>query len=149
MLNRYPAYFIYVDGIKTWYFAPVARTQGPYLTQKEVSAIIDIAQDGTLAGIELIDLPAAPLPVGKPLPSFRSQIFAYKREDGELVWAKSTSPEATRFEVIIISPIYLSLDTLSLVEAKRLEAALRRVFETGVRIGALQPLFADPSATFG
>ncbi len=28
---------------------------GPYLTQRHVKAIVDIASDGTLAGVELID----------------------------------------------------------------------------------------------
>ncbi len=38
-----------------YYFAPTDRAPGPYLTQRHVSAIIDIAADGTLAGVELID----------------------------------------------------------------------------------------------
>jgi hypothetical protein len=38
-----------------YYFAPSARAPGPYLTQRHVTAIIDIASDGTLAGVELID----------------------------------------------------------------------------------------------
>lgn len=46
-----PLYYIALDG----------REQGPYLRQKHVSAILDIAADGTLAGIELIDnMPGAP-----------------------------------------------------------------------------------------
>lgn len=38
-----------------YYFYPVDRRPAPYLKQREVKAIIDIADDGTLAGIELID----------------------------------------------------------------------------------------------
>ncbi len=38
-----------------YYFAPPTRAPGPYLTQRIVDAVIDIAADGTLAGIELID----------------------------------------------------------------------------------------------
>ena len=38
-----------------YYFAPQPRHPGPYLRQREVKAIIDIAEDGTLAGVELID----------------------------------------------------------------------------------------------
>lgn len=38
-----------------YYFAPLDRSPPPYLTQRRVEAIIDIAADGTLAGVELID----------------------------------------------------------------------------------------------
>lgn len=31
------------------------RTRGPFTKQRRVKAIIDIADDGTLAGVELID----------------------------------------------------------------------------------------------
>lgn len=38
----------------SYYFAPVDRAPGPYRKQLEVKAILDIAKDGTLAGIELV-----------------------------------------------------------------------------------------------
>ena len=38
-----------------YYFAPANRAKPPYLKQRHVKAIIDIARDGTLAGVELID----------------------------------------------------------------------------------------------
>ena len=38
-----------------YYFAPQTTTPGPYLTQRHVQAIVDIASDGTFAGVELID----------------------------------------------------------------------------------------------
>lgn len=38
-----------------YYFAPANRTPGPYTTQRRVTAILDIAEDGTLAGVELVD----------------------------------------------------------------------------------------------
>ena len=38
-----------------YYFAPTARAAPPYKVQRHVKAIIDIADDGTLAGVELID----------------------------------------------------------------------------------------------
>lgn len=41
-------------GEHMYYFAPLTRTPGK-LTQRHVEAIIDIAEDGTLAGVELID----------------------------------------------------------------------------------------------
>jgi hypothetical protein len=44
-----------------YYFAPAGATAPPYKTQRHVSAIVDIAFDGTLAGVELIeDMPAPP-----------------------------------------------------------------------------------------
>lgn len=38
-----------------YYFAPAERPASPYRVQRRVEAIIDIADDGTLAGVELID----------------------------------------------------------------------------------------------
>lgn len=49
------------DAGHLYYFAPLERAPGPYLTQKRVEAIIDIDADGNLAGVELIyDIPAPP-----------------------------------------------------------------------------------------
>lgn len=42
-------------GEHLYYFAPANRAEPPYLKQIRVTAIIDVARDGTLAGIELID----------------------------------------------------------------------------------------------
>lgn len=42
-------------GMRLYYFAPADRSPPPYLTQRHVNAIIDIAADGTLAGVELIE----------------------------------------------------------------------------------------------
>jgi hypothetical protein len=48
-----------------YYFAVGGRTPGPYTKQREVKAIIDIADDGTLAGVELIDdMPPPPALIG-------------------------------------------------------------------------------------
>jgi hypothetical protein len=46
-----------------YYFAPSNATPPPYKKQIEVKAIIDIAHDGTLAGVELVfgDLPPPPM----------------------------------------------------------------------------------------
>lgn len=38
-----------------YYIKIAGRTSGPYTNQRHVDAIIDIADDGTLAGVELID----------------------------------------------------------------------------------------------
>jgi hypothetical protein len=47
-----------------YYFAPAERTAPPYKRQIEVTAIVDIASDGTMAGVELVwgDLPPPPRP---------------------------------------------------------------------------------------
>lgn len=46
-----------------WYVALDGRHPPPYLRQIHVEAIIDVAADGTVAGIEIIDgkMPLAPL----------------------------------------------------------------------------------------
>lgn len=60
-LEHQPAYFTYdlaaaeTIGEHLYYFAPIGRAKPPYTTQRHVRAIIDIAADGTLAGVELID----------------------------------------------------------------------------------------------
>ncbi len=38
-----------------YYIEIVGRRPPPYKRQREVTAIVDIADDGTLAGVELID----------------------------------------------------------------------------------------------
>lgn len=64
-LKKMTAYFthsrIHEDGGHLYYFAPVNAAEPPYRKQIEVTAILDIAADGTLAGVELID-PRMPPP---------------------------------------------------------------------------------------
>lgn len=61
MRNERPGFWTYDDkaakeGIgHLYYFAPSNRAKPPYTTQRHVPAIIDIADDGTLAGVELFD----------------------------------------------------------------------------------------------
>jgi hypothetical protein len=44
-----------------WYFSLKERRAPPYRNQRQVTAILDIAEDGTLAGVELIhDMPPPP-----------------------------------------------------------------------------------------
>lgn len=61
------------DGLERKYFGAASSklwnakiepiSEPPYLRQRHVEAIIDIASDGTLAGVELIDnMPPPPLP---------------------------------------------------------------------------------------
>ena len=64
-LEHRPAYWTYDDcegHDHAYYFAPADRRPPPYLTQRHVTAILDIADDGTLAGVELVlgDLPPPP-----------------------------------------------------------------------------------------
>jgi hypothetical protein len=60
-----------------YYFgiAEGVRTRGPYTNQRHVDAIIDIASDGTLAGVELIDnMPPPPLSAAPQPPSVSLEI---------------------------------------------------------------------------
>lgn len=65
-MDKHSAYYTHDDDEHAghlYYFGITARTLPPYLTQRRVSAIIDIADDGTLAGVELIyDMPPPPTP---------------------------------------------------------------------------------------
>ena len=62
MQTKNSAWFTYDPEMKAYYFAPENREPHPYTTQREVTAIIDIADDGTLAGVELVwgELPPPP-----------------------------------------------------------------------------------------
>ena len=67
-LKKHLAYYTHEDCSAAghlYYFgildAKAERARGPYMKQREVRAIIDIAADGTLAGVELIyDMPPPP-----------------------------------------------------------------------------------------
>lgn len=61
-IERRVAYWTYDAEVHAYYFAPADRARPPYLRQIEVTAILDIADDGTLAGVELVhgDLPEPP-----------------------------------------------------------------------------------------
>jgi hypothetical protein len=65
-LERKPAYWTCEEGNDVsgplYYFAPTIRRPPPYKVQREVTTILDLADDGTLAGVELImgDLPPPP-----------------------------------------------------------------------------------------
>ncbi len=65
-MEKRPAYWTHEadaeeDAGHVYYFAPTDRAPGPYKKQRHVEAIIDIAADGTLAGVELIeDMPPPP-----------------------------------------------------------------------------------------
>jgi len=61
-LHKYVAYWTYDPEAEAYYFAPVQRRKPPYKEQRHVTAILDIADDGTLAGVELVmgELPPPP-----------------------------------------------------------------------------------------
>lgn len=67
-MERRPAFWthdqIHGDGGHLYYFGLTERADPPYKRQVIVSAILDIAEDGTLAGVELID-PKMPPPPNK------------------------------------------------------------------------------------
>lgn len=65
-MQKLSAYWTYDAEAHTYYFAPNSRTPPPYHEQRRVEAILDIASDGTLAGIELVEgaLPMPPLADG-------------------------------------------------------------------------------------
>lgn len=57
------AYYTHEDSVLTghlYYFAPSWRHPGPYTRQIETTAIVDVAADGTLAGVELLDVGLPP-----------------------------------------------------------------------------------------
>lgn len=71
-LEQRPAFWTFDEqshaehGMRLYYFWPANAAPGPYRTQRRVEAIIDIAEDGTLAGVELIDdMPPPPDSGGK------------------------------------------------------------------------------------
>lgn len=77
MMKRHPAFWTFDEwayrqyGFKLYYFAPIARRAAPYKKQIHVEAIIDIADDGTLAGIEIIsdEMPLPPITASTPSPA--------------------------------------------------------------------------------
>jgi hypothetical protein len=61
-LKKRQAFWTHDPEASAFYFAPSNRAPGPYKEQREVRAILDVAQDGTLAGVELVfgNLPPPP-----------------------------------------------------------------------------------------
>lgn len=65
-LERREAFWTHDDGgcgDHLYYFAPKDRAPPPYVRQRRVTAILDLASDGTLAGVELVfgDRPPPPI----------------------------------------------------------------------------------------
>ena len=108
------------EGAALYYFAPMERRAPPYRTQREVRAILDIADDGTLAGVELIDDAPPPPPWHHPmaLKSLIDRLRAGQRlcasiglEDASIY--KEAADEIVRLHKFIED----SLGTVALVDA--------------------------------
>ena len=52
-LPKFPATWTYDHDTGVYYFAPTNRAKPPYLRQRIVEAVVDIAADGSIAGVEL------------------------------------------------------------------------------------------------
>lgn len=60
-LMKRPATWTWCPDARAYYFAP-DTARPPHYTTREVKAIIDIADDGTLAGVEIMEFEGPPLP---------------------------------------------------------------------------------------
>lgn len=70
-----------------WYLRLDTTAKPPYRNQRRVEAILDIAADGTLAGIELIDnMPPAPLALRASKPEVEKLIEAHKLDTDKQVF---------------------------------------------------------------
>ena len=61
-MKKRHAYWTYDPNVHAYYFAPTDRHGPPYEEQIFVEAIIDVAADGTMAGIEIISSKMPPPP---------------------------------------------------------------------------------------
>lgn len=69
-LERHKGWWTYDPEADAYYFAPLTRAPGPYKTQRQMRAIVDVASDGTMAGIELQPMTGATFePPATPSPS--------------------------------------------------------------------------------
>lgn len=97
-LEQRPAYWTYDArafaeiGEHLYYFGPIDRTKPPY-RQVHVTAVVDVASDGTLAGIELAvgPLPLPPLPVS-PTPAGEWHDISNAPKDGTRIICAVTEP---------------------------------------------------------
>lgn len=68
MLEKRPAYWTHDPEAGAYYFGLSERTKPPYLKQVRVTAILDVASDGTLAGVDLCLDPLPPPPGSSSTP---------------------------------------------------------------------------------
>ena len=60
-MKRCKASFTYDEQVHAYYFEPDEKHEPPYRKQIHEKAIVDVAADGSLAGVEIID-PKMPKP---------------------------------------------------------------------------------------
>ena len=66
-MRQHSAFWTYDSEVRAYYFAPTSRRPSPYRRQIEATVVLDIADDGSLAGIELL-APATVCPPQKGRP---------------------------------------------------------------------------------
>lgn len=93
------AQWTYDPEAEAYYFAPMQAAPGPYRQQRHVDAIIDIAADGTLAGVELIDNMPPP-PVNTPHSGLPASASGMETVTG-LDWKLSDDAKASIDEIEI------------------------------------------------
>ena len=95
-MEKRPAYWTYEDhpvAGRAYYFAPTDAAPPPYRAQKRVTAILDIAEDGALAGVELVLDPLPPAPEMRRVTSeVLDRVFPDAPDD--LFEESSTAPAA-------------------------------------------------------
>jgi hypothetical protein len=91
------AQFTYDPEGEAYYFAPLGAQPGPYYTQRHVDAILDIAFDGTLAGVELIDrVPPPPCLASQPSPAATVEINQFETTKAGVIDWKMEAERANR-----------------------------------------------------
>lgn len=85
-MNKRYAWFTYDSEGPAYYFAVSDRASPPYKEQRHVTAILDVASDGTLAGVELVhvDLPVPPVEKDPENLIVRAKKLAIQRDTIEL-----------------------------------------------------------------
>jgi hypothetical protein len=91
------AQFTYDPEGEAYYFAPLGAQPGPYYTQRHVDAILDIAFDGTLAGVELIDrVPPPPCLASQPSPAATVETSQFETTKAGVIDWKMEAERANR-----------------------------------------------------
>jgi hypothetical protein len=91
------AQFTYDPEGEAYYFAPLGAQPGPYYTQRHVDAILNIAFDGTLAGVELIDrVPPPPCLASQPSPAATVETSQFETTKAGVIDWKMEAERANR-----------------------------------------------------
>ncbi len=70
MMTSGGAYWSYDPSVGAWYFGLEERVSPPYLTQRRVTAILDLDAQGRLAGVEILESLEPSIKETYPSPSF-------------------------------------------------------------------------------